>query len=377
MPRHASFRRGYRRTTRFASTLLASAFLIACATPGSAAESGKRYVLRGERAQVCNAIGDVSIVQGSGSEFIVEVTMHGRDADRLRVEVGPCDGADRLRVVYPGNKIEDPELNGESRHETTMDGCCRGERYRFVPPGNGGIDARAEMVIRVPRDSKLGLGLAAGNVKSEGLNGSLAIDTGSAEVFIKDLTGKFALDSGSGGATITGLRGALSIDCGSGGLNLEDVDGRVSIDCGSGNVTLSRVRGDKMSIEVGSGTVKGDDVVAAALAVSSGSGGIDLARVNGKTMSFDSGSGGVRADLVDSPTSLHIESGSGGVQLTAPRDLDAVLQISCSKKRLDLDMPLTASKISSDYFEGRAGSGNGLIVIESGSGRVSLQSRSN
>ena len=99
--------------------------------------------------------------------------------------------------------------------------------------------------------------------------------------------------------------------------------------------------------------------------------------MNGKTIALDSGSGGVRADLVESPSSLHIESGSGGVQLMAPRDLDAVLQISCSKKRLDLDMPVTASRISSDYFEGRAGNGSGLIVIESGSGRVSLQSRSN
>lgn len=371
-----------RRAVSALSLLAPAVFAIVTLAPfhpstARASDSGSgRYVLHGKRVTICNAIGEATMVPTDGPDVVVEVTKRGPDADRLRFEVGQCDGAERLRIVYPGNRVVDPEMDGNSLRETTLEGCCQTERIRFTRKGDG-LNARADLVIHVPRDVRLSLGLAAGSVKAERLNASLDIDTGSATILITDMTGALAIDSGSGGATITGFRGALAIDSGSGGIEIEELDGKLSVDSGSGGVTLSRVRADKMAIDAGSGPIKGDDLVAGSMAVDSGSGGIDLVRLNGETISLECGSGGIHADLVDSPRSLHIESGSGGVQLTAPRDLDATLQISCSKKQLDVGVPVTASKISSSYFEGVAGSGRGLIVIENGSGGVSLQTRSN
>jgi len=302
------------------------------------------------------------------------VTTRGADGAKLRVAVDECRGATRMRVVYPSNKIVDPDMGRFDHSETTLDGCCGPERIRFTPPGDG-LDARADLVIRVPKGQNVHLGLGAGSMTAESIDGALSIDTARATVHVKGMAGSLAIDSGSGGATVERFTGSLAIDSGSGGVTIDGLDGKFALDSGSGGVTLNRIRGDKIAIDSGSGPIKGDDIVAATVVIDSGSGGIDLANLHAKEIVFDNGSGGVRADLANSPSSLRIDSGSGGVWISAPSDLDAKLQISCSKRNLRLDLPVTASVISNDYFEGQAGNGHGLIVIETGSGGVTLRER--
>jgi len=370
-----------KRTTRSytpAATLAVALALMLTLAPLAARASDLtpgRHVLRGEKVQICNAIGSVSFVATEGSDVIVEVTPRGADASKLRVAIDDCDGARRLRVVYPSNRIDDPKAGRFEFRETTLDGCCGKDRISFTRPGEG-LDAKADLVIHVPKNQKVSLGLATGSIEAEKLDARISIDTGGATIHVKEMTGALSIDSGSGGATVEGFKGALAIDSGSGGLEIEDLDGAVAIDSGSGRVTLSHVRSNKVAIDSGSGGVTGDDVVAGVFSVDCGSGGIELSRLSAKEIVFDNGSGGVTADLALSPSSLRIDSGSGGVTLTAPRDLDARLQISCDKRRLDLRLPVVASTISNNYFEGKAGNGRGLIVIETGSGGVSLKARS-
>jgi DUF4097 and DUF4098 domain-containing protein YvlB len=362
---------------RFAFTLAASLVLtpLALPAPVSAADVAPgRHVVRGERVQICNAIGTATLLPADGADVIVEVTPRGADGGKLRVAIDDCDGGKRLRVVYPSNRIVDPEAGRDERRQTTLDGCCGPERIHFTRPGEG-LDARADLVIRVPKGQELTLGLGAGSVSAANLDAKLGIDTGSASIVVTDMSGALAIDSGSGGVKVEHLTGKLAIDAGSGGIILERFDGTLAVDAGSGGVTLNRVRGDKLSIDSGSGGVTGDDIVARVVSVDAGSGGIDLARLIAKEVVVDNGSGGVRADLAESPGTLRIESGSGDVVLVAARDLDAKLQIHCNKRRLHLDLPVQASEISDDYFEGRTGNGSGLIVIETGSGGVSLKAR--
>ena len=141
----------------------------------------------------------------------------------------------------------------------------------------------------------------------------------------------------------------------------------IAADLSPGNHSL---RGESVQICNAIGTAT---IVAGDLVVDSGSGGVTFTRLTAPRIAFDTGSGGVTADLVRSPESLLIDSGSGGVKVRAPRDLDARLEISCSKRHLDLGLPVVASRSTDDYFEGTAGAGRGRIVIDSGSGRVSLR----
>jgi DUF4097 and DUF4098 domain-containing protein YvlB len=362
---------------RLALTLAASLVLAPLALPVHAAASDLtpgRHVLRSEKIQICNAIGTASIVPSDGADVVVEVTAGGADGAKLRVVIDDCDGGRRLRVVYPSNRIVDPDAGEFDHRETTLDGCCGKERIRFTRSGDG-LDAHADLVIRVPKGQRLNLGLGAGSVTAEKLDARLGIDTGSATIRVKDMSGALAIDSGSGGATIEHFTGSLAIDSGSGRLEIERFQGNLALDSGSGEVSLTRIRGDKIAIDSGSGAVTGRDIVARAVSVDTGSGAIDLSQLSAKVIAFDNGSGGIRADLADSPGSLHIDSGSGDVEISAARDLDARFQIHCDKRRLHLDLPVQASQISNDYFEGQTGKGSGLIVIETGSGDVSLKAR--
>src|SRR5262245_26375564 len=187
MERRLVRRRVTASTPRFAPLFLALAILpLLAPTPpwASAADLAPgRHVLHGERVRVCNAIGSVSMVPTEGADVIVEVTTRGADAGRLRVVIDDCDGAKRLKVIYPGNRIVDPEMRASKWSRTMLDGCCGGEWYRFTSRGEG-LDARADMVIRVPKAQKLGLGLAAGDIRAGKVNGAIGIDTGGAPIMV-------------------------------------------------------------------------------------------------------------------------------------------------------------------------------------------------
>ena len=354
-------------------TLVSLAALLAPPATSFATElTPGRHTLSGKSVQVCNVIGDAKIVPGDGAAVVVEVATHGADGGKLRVVIDECRGEKRLRVIYPSNRVVDPSMGRFENRTTTLDGCCGNERIRFTRPGDG-LDARADLTIHVPRDQNLALTQAAGPIDVADFQGTLALDTGGGEIAVRGLVGALSIDSGSGEVSIEKSKGVIDVDSGSGGVTINDFDGTLSIDSGSGGVTVSNLRTDKVSIDSGSGVVSGDNVTAAALSVDSGSGGIEFKRLNAPKISFDVGSGGVSAALARSPELLHIDSGSGGVTLKTPRGLDAMFEITCSKRRLDLGVPVVASRVSDDYFEGRAGSGRGLIVIDSGSGRVSVR----
>ena len=354
-------------------TLVALAALLVPTAPASSAEvTPGRHTLRGKSVQICNVIGDAKLVPSDGAEVVVEVTPRGADGGRLRVVIDECRGEKRLRVVYPSDRVVDPTMGRHERRENHIDGCCGPLRTRFTRPGEG-LDARADLTIHVPRDQKVAVTQAAGPIDVDGVRGHVALETGSGDVSVRGLIGALSIDVGSGEVAIQKSKGTLAIDAGSGGVRINDYDGTLAVDCGSGGIDLANIRADKVAIDSGSGAVSGEDLVAGVLAVDTGSGAIEFTRLNSPRMVFDTGSGGVSAGLTRSPESLRIESGSGGVRLTTPRDLNATIEITCNKRRLDLGVPVVASHVSDDHFEGRAGSGRGLIVIESGSGRVSLQ----
>lgn len=357
------------------ATLVALVALLSPPTTSLATElrPGK-HTLSGKSVQICNVIGDAKIVAGTGSDVVVEVVTKGADGAKLRVVIDECRGAKRLRVIYPSNHVVEPTMGRNETRISTLDGCCGSERIHFTRPGGDGIEARADLTIHMPRDQKLSLTQATGPIDVADVQGTLALDTGGGEISVRSLVGALSIDSGSGGVSVEKSKGVLAIDSGSGGVTIDGFDGTLAVDSGSGGVVLSHLRTDKIAVDSGSGVVSGENVIAGALSVDSGSGGIEFIGLDAPKISFDTGSGGVTAALARSPESLHIDSGSGGVTLKTPRDLDAMFEITCDKRRLDISVPVVASRVSDEYFEGRAGSGRGLIVIESGSGRVTVRS---
>jgi DUF4097 and DUF4098 domain-containing protein YvlB len=357
----------------FLFPLILAALLLAAITRASEELPG-RHALRGEKVQVTNVIGSVTILPADGPDVIVDVVPAGADASKLRVEVTDCHGTKFLRVVYPSDRVVDPELGRFSSSEVWLDDCGHGRRIKFTRPGDG-LDARADVTIRVPRDQKLSVDLGKGSMKAAKTHADLSLETGSGTISARDIVGNASFETGSGSIDVDGATGAVTIESGSGELNVRNVDGSLSLETGSGEITLEKIRADRVSIDTGSGGISGEGIVAGSFSAESGSGGIRVSRLNSPRASLETGSGRITVDLDRSPESLRIGTGSGGVTLTTPKDLNATLDIECSRRMLEIDFPLQLHSQDSNRLRGSVGNGRGANDIETGSGRVAARPR--
>lgn len=303
---------------------------------GGAAQQPERFTLSGDDVALYNLAGGVTIEPGSG-DVGLELTRTGRDAARLRVEQGEIDGRQTLRVIYPADRIVAPGLergtsttlrvredgtfgDGDEWHgRHHREAAKRGRRVEIRGAGDG-LNAGADLRIRLPAGQRLAVFLAVGRVSVSNVNGTLRLDAHSAPV------------------TASGVTGELTIDVGSGTVEVSRFQGReLTIDTGSGNVTATEVKVDQVTVETGSGTV--------------------------------------RADLRSEIRSLSVETGSGDVALTAPATLDAEVEIETASGDIESDFPLPVTRHARDHLVGRIGSGRGRISVETGSGDVRLIKR--
>jgi hypothetical protein len=291
------------------------------------------------------------------------------------VEQGELDGRQTLRVVYPAEDIVYPALgrgssttlrvredgtfgDAEDWHDRRRD-RHRGDQGRRVEiRGDGsGLDAGADLRVRVAAGQRLSLFLAVGKVSVSNVNGVLRIDAHSAPV------------------TATGAKGELTVDVGSGPVRVTDGQGVLSVDTGSGPVEVSRFQGRELTVETGSGNISGTEIKAERVALETGSGDIELAAAAAPALTLQTGSGTVRADLRSEVQSLSVETGSGDVAVTAPATLDAEVEIETSSGDIESDFPLQVTRHSRDHLAGRIGTGRGRIEVETGSGDVRLIKR--
>ena len=337
------------------------------------AQQPERYQLQGDDVAVYNLVGAVSVESGTG-EVAVELTRTGRDAGKLRVEQGEVRDAETLRVIYPAEDIVAPALGAGSstslrvREDGTFgDGDWDWGRHHRdaedhgrkveIRGGGSGLEAGADLRIRVPAGRRVAVYLAVGKVSVANVQGELRVDAHSAPV------------------TATGVKGELTVDVGSGVVRVTDGEGVLSVDTGSGSVEVSRFKGRDLTVDTGSGNVNGTELTAERLSVETGSGDIELATVSAPSLSLETGSGTVRADLRTAVQSLSVETGSGDVVLTAPATLDADVEIETSSGDIESDFPLQVTRHARDHLVGRIGSGRGRIAVETGSGDVRLIKR--
>jgi DUF4097 and DUF4098 domain-containing protein YvlB len=324
-------------------------------------------------------VGAVRVEAGEGG-VAVQVTRAGADAARLRVAQGEIDGRATLRVIYPEDRInpgsgrpggsttlrvrEDGTFGDtDDEHEHDRHGRHDrggwGEGRKVTIASGSGLDAHADLVVRVPRGHRVAVYLAVGSVTVTNVEGDLTLDTHDAEVMA------------------SGVKGGLRIDVGSGSVRASQIEGNLSVDTGSGSVEVSRVRGGSLSIDTGSGDVTGSDLEAGDLSVDTGSGSIRLTGVVSPELSLETGSGGVTAELRRDVASLRVETGSGDIAIRAPASLGAEVEIETSSGDIETDFPLQITQHARDHMVGTIGDGKGTIAIETGSGGIRLLKGSN
>jgi hypothetical protein len=356
-----------RRRRRVVSVCAAVLCSLAMAAGRSGAQTAQRYTLPGTDVAIWNLVGSIVVERGTGSDVLVEVTRRGPDASRLAVETGRVRGQQSLRVIYPTDRVVFPERRrsgwyGESRTTVYVaaDGTFgdyvhgRGERIEIRSSG-AGLEASADVRVRVPPKGRVQIHLAAGEASVSGVDGDLVVDVQAARI------------------TTIGTQGALSLDAGSGDVRVTDAVGDVLLDAGSGAVTLTRVSGSSLRVDAGSGEIRGTDVDVRELQLDTGSGRVALRGVRAPDIQLDTGSGSVELLLAADVERLTVDSGSGSVTIGVPESLGATLTAETGSGGIDVDFPLTVTRRGRDYLRAQLGDGRGRIEIDAGSGAIRLR----
>lgn len=326
---------------------------------GAIAQTPDRYSIPGDAVAVYNLAGTVMIERGTGANVVIEVMRGGRDGGRLEVERLDVNGRPALVVRYPDdNVVYDGRGGGTTHINVRSDGTFGsgrgGDRVAIRRSGRG-LQAHADLRIRVPAGRAVDLRLGVGAVAASDVEGGLDIDVHSAMVRTR------------------GTKGRLRIDTGSGSVVVNDAEGDdILIDTGSGSVEANGIRAGRLTVDTGSGRVIGSGITATDLGVDTGSGSIRLSDVSARDIVLDTGSGRVDLGLLSQVESLLIDTGSGGVRLGVPEDLNASLEIDIGSGGIDIDLPVRITRRDRTSLIGTLGSGGGRIVIDTGSGSVSI-----
>lgn len=336
-------------------------FALALTAGPVAAQQPKSYTLAGPSAAVYNLAGRVTIESGTGTATAVEVSPAGADAARLTVETGPQRSRQTLRVIYPGDRIVYPILGRDSRTEVrvnddgTFDNDWHSGHSVEIRGSGTGLEAHADLKIRMASGTRLDLHLATGNVTVTNVNGALQVSTGSGDV------------------TANGVKGSFDVETGSGDVVAEAITGDLTAETGSGDVRLGQQAGDRVKIETGSGDITSTGVEAAELTLETGSGDIALDHASSKGVRLDAGSGDITATFASGLATLKVETGSGDVHLTLPRDYAGTLDVDTGNQDdIVVDFPIQLVRKDDSALRAQVGSGPGMISIETGSGSVKL-----
>lgn len=344
---------------RYAAAVAATTLAVT-ATPASAQET---YELSGDPAAIWNLAGVVTVT-GGGSVLTVEVKRGGADAGRLEVATGAIDldregvqRVDALRVVYPGDEIAydggGAELHVRDDGTFYRGGHDQGRKVKILRDGSG-IDAHADLDIRVPDGKTVRIYLAAGEVVVSNVDGDLTVSTGSADIRSSATSGQLVLNTGSGDVA------------------LDDARGDVTLDTGSGDVAARNVSAGDLVVDTGSGDVTGAGITVSELNVDTGSGDVTLQNVEARQVLVDTGSGAVEIAFQSSPSHVSVDTGSGDVRLELPSTWESSVELDTSSGDIHSDFQLTIEEMDDDYVKGRVGTGGGSLEVDTGSGDIRL-----
>lgn len=342
------------------SRLVSALALSALVAVPALAQPEQRSV-KGSTVAIYNLAGRLRVVAGTGDAVIVEITRGGADAAKLRIETGVIGGRETLRVVYPGDQVVYPDSRSRTSVDVRSDGTFSDgswqdrNRDRVDIRGHGpGLEAFADLVVRMPKGQKIELFLAVGRAEITNVEGDIMLDVGAAEV------------------DVSGVRGNLTLDTGSGRVAVRDVTGNLSVDTGSGGLSLDRVTGDILRIDSGSGGVQGNDITVREFNADIGSGGLRVFRMKAPLVTAETGSGGITLELMSDVERLTVETGSGGATIRVPATLSAEVEAETGSGGFSTDFEITTRRMSRNHIVGRIGEGRGRIRIEAGSGSVRL-----
>ena len=371
--------------TRAAFVLLLGALpALAAAAP---ADSTQTRVVRqgfpltqGQTVRFANLAGRVDLVPGSGTEVVIEATVHAENGDDgakllagMRwVKAHDKKGREEWALSYPVGRYRAyhyPQLKESDEipaflsfldsSETTT--TYLGEKVRVLSRKRLNTPTLyADLRIAIP---------AGGD-----LSGRLGVDTGSGSVRLASYTGNLSVDTGSGDVKLGAVKGETTIDTGSGDIGIGRLIGNGDFDTGSGDVTVERVAAGKLAIDTGSGDVRVREGTAGRVIAKTGSGDVEVLRIEVEDLTADTGSGDVvvRSSLARAKR-LVIDTGSGDVRIAGGAEASFDIQSDQGSGELNVGYAdATLRRDGRKVVGARRGDGHTEIRVETGSGDCTI-----
>jgi len=137
----------------------------------------------------------------------------------------------------------------------------------------GNASVRLEVVV--PADTSFGVHTSSGSVEVSGLHGGGKAETSSGRVTARELSGTVALHTSSGGMSVHTFEGDLNVHVSSGSIDVDAMRGNLDAHTSSGSIDVQDAQG-WVRLETSSGSIDYQGSPVGDCSFSTGSGGIDL-----------------------------------------------------------------------------------------------------
>jgi len=350
-------------------------------------------VAPGVSLRLGNLAGRVELVAGSGSQVVIDATVHAElagagETQRVLQEMRWVQGQDskgrpewvlaypveRYRSYFYPQEREGSESSFWSLFDNSSSSTTyRGERVRvYTGRRSSAPMLYADLRVAMPATGDVTLRNLVGKVHGTALEGTLTLDTGSSDIHLDSFAGQLRLDTGSGDVVLGASRGETSIDTGSGDVVVHQLVGNANVDTGSGDVRIDKVAVGNLKLHTGSGDVTVRDGAAGRLHADTGSGTVRVVGVEIEELSADTGSGDVEVtSSLEHTRLLTAKTGSGDVRVLAGPA--ASFDVTAEQGSGDLevnyaDAVLRRGRHRDKVIGARRGDGRTTIRIETSSG---------
>ena len=348
-------------------------FTLLAGTAG-AVEFEREFTFSGKELLVSNMIGEIEVIKGSSDDFLVLVSVRGEDAAEglvdFVVEEGSKSGLvikfpldDHKKYTYPAMGREssatitfrDENDAGGSWLKKVLSGH-RGKKVTVKGKGNG-LEMWADVTIQVPARRILEVRHGVGEIRAQGVEADLSLDTHSGQISVEKITGDLLADTGSGRVVAVG------------------VEGEVNIDTGSGSVRVANCRSSEVLVDTGSGKVEAEALDCKYMLIDTGSGRVKARGIKADKAKIDTGSGSVflHLDRMGSGRFV-IDTGSGSIELVLPADASAKINADTGSGSIHNEVPgADVTLAERDEMKMTVGDGAARVTLDAGSGSITVR----
>jgi DUF4097 and DUF4098 domain-containing protein YvlB len=195
---------------------------------------------------------------------------------------------------------------------------------------------RVQFTVEVPRDYRVHLQTAGGNLEVRDLNASVRGATSGGGVLVQNVTGTVDLHSSGGSIDAQHLNGPSNLSTSGGGIDVADSTGDLNLRTSGGSIHI-----------------RDDD---------------------GRVDAHTSG-GNVSAEL-RANHGISLSTSGGNITVRLPQDTHATIDAETSGGRVSSDFPLsTTQSTDSAHLQGAIGGGGAQIELHTSGGNIRLETR--